>query len=67
MGIDPRECAKCLQICEPKLFLLHQTIGVKEEDSLDPKIWRVTPLYPSLCTKCMKCVEICPEKAINVT
>lgn len=65
--IDPRECCKCLQICDPAIFLMHQTIGTEEKDPLDPQIWRVSPLWLSLCTRCMKCVELCPEKAINVT
>ncbi len=65
--VDPRECSKCLRICEPALFLLHETIGAVEEDPYAPQIWRITPLYSSLCTRCLKCVEICPEEAISVT
>ena len=65
-GVDPRECGKCLRICDPAIFLLHQTIGAEEKDPDDPQIWRITPLWLSLCTRCMKCVDICPEKAINV-
>ncbi|MHA1308417.1 MAG: 4Fe-4S binding protein [Candidatus Heimdallarchaeota archaeon] len=65
VGVDPRDCVKCLQICEPALFLMHETLGV-EDDPYDPQLWRVTALYPSLCTKCMKCVEVCPEQAIQV-
>jgi len=65
-GIDPRECRKCLQVCKPAVFLLHQTIGAEEEDVNDPKHWRVTPLWLSLCTKCMLCVDRCPVSAIEV-
>ena len=64
--IDLRDCCKCLRICEPALFLLNETLGAKEENPYDPQIWRITPLYPSLCTRCMKCVEVCPEQAITV-
>jgi len=64
--IDPRDGGKCLRICEPAIFLLHETLGVEEKNPLDPQIWRITPLYLSLCTRCMKCVEICPEEAITV-
>ena len=67
IGVDPRDCCKCLQVCEPAIFLLHETLGAKEENPYDPQIWRVTPLYPSLCTRCMKCVEVCPEQAIKVS
>ncbi|MEA2071401.1 MAG: 4Fe-4S binding protein [Asgard group archaeon] len=65
--IDPRDCCKCLQICDPAVFLLHETIGAEQKDPFDPDIWRVTPVYLSLCTHCMKCVEVCPENAISVS
>jgi NAD-dependent dihydropyrimidine dehydrogenase PreA subunit len=66
--IDPRECGKCLRICEPAVFLLHQSLEAEDrDDPFDPQIWRITPLYPSLCTRCMKCVEVCPEEAISIT
>jgi len=65
--IDPRNCAICLKVCEPALFLLHQSLDHYEQDNqYDPQIWRITPLYPSLCTLCMKCVEQCPENAITI-
>jgi len=64
---DPRECGQCLRICDPAVFLLHQTIGAVEENAQDPQIWRITPLWLSLCSRCMKCVDLCPEKAITVT
>ena len=66
IGVDPRECTKCLKACEPALFLMHETLGVVEENPLDPQIWRITALYPSLCTKCMNCVEVCPVGAIKI-
>ena len=65
--VDPRECRKCLLACDPAIFLLHQTEGVREENPFDPQIWRITPLYLSLCNRCLQCVEACPEKAIIVS
>lgn len=65
-GVDPRECGLCLRACEPALFLLHQTLGAVEDDPFDPKKWRVTALWPSLCTGCGKCVAVCPQSAIAV-
>lgn len=65
-GIDPRECTKCLKACDPCVFLMHNVIGAKEEDLYDPQVWRITPVWPSVCMRCLKCVEICPEKAITV-
>jgi len=65
-GVDPRDCGLCLRSCKPALFLLHQTLGAEEEDRFDAKKWRVTPLWPSLCTRCGECVAVCPQRAISV-
>jgi NAD-dependent dihydropyrimidine dehydrogenase PreA subunit len=67
IGQDPRECCICLRTCDPAIFLLHETMDAHEEDPNDPQKWRVTPLWLSLCTRCMKCVKQCPEKAISVS
>lgn len=66
VGVDPRECGLCLRVCAPAVFLLHQTIGAQEEDPYDPRKWRVTPMWPSLCTRCGECVALCPQQAITV-
>jgi NAD-dependent dihydropyrimidine dehydrogenase PreA subunit len=67
VGVDPRECNACLRVCGPAVFLLHQTLGAVEPDPMDPKCWRVTPMWTSLCTRCMKCVTACPVKGIELS
>lgn len=66
LGVDPRECGLCLRACDPAVFILHQTVGTQEEDACDPQRWRVTPMWPTLCTLCEKCVAACPQHAIEV-
>jgi ferredoxin len=65
-GYDPRACCACLRVCEPAVFTLHQSFGVREANPLDPQAWSVTALWPCLCTRCLKCVAACPREAIRV-
>ena len=67
IGVDPRQCGECLRACEPAVFLLHQTLGAVEIDPFDPQKWRVTAMWASLCTQCGKCVDVCPQKAIELS
>ncbi|MHA1386964.1 MAG: 4Fe-4S binding protein [Candidatus Thorarchaeota archaeon] len=63
--IDPRECTKCLKQCDRPVFHLHHVI-VDGDDPWDPSYWQVTPVYTSQCTRCMRCIEVCPVNAISV-
>jgi ferredoxin len=45
---------------------MHETLGASEPDPLDPQSWSITVMWPTLCTRCMKCVEVCPRNAITV-
>nr|MDO8135162.1 4Fe-4S binding protein [Candidatus Njordarchaeum guaymaensis] len=65
-GRDPRKCTICLKICDPSVFIMHTVLKAKEKDPYDPQVWRITPVWPSVCTHCLKCVKKCPKKAITV-
>jgi len=63
--MDPRECRKCMNVCDPAVFLMHPTLE-EHKDPYNPEKWLVTPVWPCMCTGCMKCAEVCPEQAITV-
>ncbi|MCJ7760380.1 hypothetical protein MUP59_04470 [Candidatus Bathyarchaeota archaeon] len=65
-GVDPRDYGKCLRVCDPAVFLCNEALGVKQ-DPIDPQIWRITPMWLNLCNHCVKCVEVCPQRAITVS
>lgn len=63
--VDPRDCGRCLRACDPAVFLMHEALNMPL-DPYDPQFWKITAVWTSLCTRCMKCVEVCPEHAISV-
>jgi formate hydrogenlyase subunit 6/NADH:ubiquinone oxidoreductase subunit I len=63
---DPRECVKCMQECTIPVFSLHPK-DILKQDQFDPPNWQVTPTFPSLCDRCLRCVDICPVEAITVS
>jgi len=65
-NINPWDCGKCLSVCDPCVFLRHEALEFIKEETVDPQYWRITAIWPSVCTRCFKCVEACPEQAISV-
>ena len=63
---DPRDCRKCLYVCDPAVLLMHPTLSDDHPDPHNPEIWRIDAIWLSKCTGCMKCAEVCPEQAITV-
>lgn len=63
---DPRDCRECLRVCDPAVLLLHPTLE-DHPNPHNPEKWIVDAIWLSKCSGCMKCVEICPEKAIQVS
>jgi formate hydrogenlyase subunit 6/NADH:ubiquinone oxidoreductase subunit I len=66
-GIDPRGCSVCLGVCPPSIFIRHEHLTAKPKDPHDPEFWQITAVWLDLCTRCGKCVEACPLKAIRVS
>jgi len=64
--VNPWNCGKCLNVCDPCVFLRHEDLKVFKEDTNDPQDWQITAVWPSVCNRCLKCVELCPENAITV-
>jgi NADH-quinone oxidoreductase subunit I len=64
--MDPRECRKCLNVCDPAVFLMHPTLE-KHPDPYNPEKWVVTPVWPDVCTSCGRCISSCPVEAIKVS
>ena len=62
---SPRECRRCLEMCPEFVFMTHprkcRLPGRRAKD------WVVVPVHLTLCTRCMVCVEACPQNAITVT
>ena len=64
--MDPRDCCKCLKTCDPAVFMMHPALDLDFKDPYDPQRWSIKPQWGSLCTRCLKCVEVCPENAISI-
>lgn len=55
-GLD---CATCMQACPP--HVLRTYTPMQEGKAKTSKDWVPIATFPSLCTGCMRCVEVCPK------
>ncbi|GAH18362.1 unnamed protein product [marine sediment metagenome] len=46
--------------------MMHPALDLDFKDPYDPQRWSIKPQWGSLCTRCLKCVEVCPENAISI-
>jgi NAD-dependent dihydropyrimidine dehydrogenase PreA subunit len=59
------ECRVCLDGCPQGIFQIRPAHG--RVPGVATKDWIIRPLFPSLCTACNVCYDICPQKAITVS
>ena len=68
--LTPLLCKKCLQICPTAVFRSGRYGTTyergKEYSPSDPGHYKILPEWIDLCIGCMKCVEQCPEDAIEI-
>ena len=64
---DPLACRKCLLTCPTRVLGLGTNIAPKKYRETPPGNFIVRGVRFQACTVCMKCVEICPNGAIQVT
>ena len=63
---DPLACRKCLLACPTRVLGLGTNVAPKKYQETDPSHFIVRGVRFQVCTACMKCVEICPNGAIQV-
>ena len=64
---DPLACRKCLLACPTRVLGLGTNVAPKRCQETEPSHYIVRGVRFQVCTACMKCVEVCPNGAIQVT
>ena len=68
--LKPDECLKCLQICEPGVFLMHPkkkfNTDLESQLKINKLDYKISPRFIDSCNLCMDCVLVCPNSAIEV-
>ncbi len=63
---DPLCCRKCLLACPTRVLGLGTNVAPKKYRETEPSHFIVRGVRFQVCSACMKCVEICPNGAIQV-
>ncbi len=62
---DPLGCGICLKICPTAVFVARPSQMFKFRET-PGALYRIKPLYASMCTGCMECAVKCPAGAVRV-
>lgn len=63
---DPLACRKCLLACPTRVLGLGTNVSAKKYQETEPSHFIVRGVRFQACSACMKCVEVCPNGAIQV-
>jgi ferredoxin len=64
---DPLSCRRCLLTCPTRVLGLGTSVGPEKYKEIDPRHFIVRGVRFQFCSGCMKCVEVCPSDAIQVS
>ncbi len=64
---DPLSCRRCLLICPSRVLGLGTSVGPEKYKEIDPHCFVVRGVRFQFCTGCLKCVEVCPTDAIEIS
>lgn len=64
---DPLACRRCLLVCPSRVLGLGTSVGPEKYREIDPRHFVVRGVRFQFCTGCLRCVEVCPTDAIQIS
>jgi ferredoxin len=64
---DPLSCRRCLLVCPSRVLGLGTSVGPEKYREIDPHHFVVRGVRFQFCTGCLKCVDVCPTDAIQIS
>lgn len=64
---NPLSCRRCLLICPFHVLGLGTSVGPQKYKEIDPHCFVVRGVRFQFCTGCLRCVEVCPTDAIEIS